>query len=126
MDILNKSKRINQAYENSYGPDNMLNAPITRDLAANKVIERRSWYPAMATADYFASPTYNTLHTNMKLTRGIDLRGRESFRAKAMPGQIAYQSSFGVQLDESGGSSTNIWMYVVGIILAIAVISILF
>lgn len=126
MDILNKAKRVNQAYEESYGPNNLLNAPITRDLAANRVIERRSAFPALATADYFNSALYNTQRKNISLTRGIDLRGKESFRAKGQPGQIAYQSSFGLELDESDSPSHNIWMYAVGIILAIAVITILF
>lgn len=126
MDLLNKAKRVNQAYEDSYGPNNLLNAPITRDLAANRVIERRSWFPALSTTDYFNAPQYNTMRTNINLTRGIDLRGKEDFRAKGQPGQIAYQSSFGMELDETSDGSANIWMYVIGIILAIGVISMLF
>ena len=73
MDILQKAKRVNAAYETVYGPDNLLNAPITRDLAANHVIERRSQFPAIATSEYFNAPQYNILHTNINLTRGIDL-----------------------------------------------------
>ena len=133
FDVLNKAKRINQAYENSYGPEVKLNGPIMRDMAADKVIERRSWFPAISTADWFASPTYMTRHDNMEKTRGIDLKNRETFRARARPGEIAYQSSFGpvptVTLGVVGGDdggSSNTWIYVIGILLVIIVLVTLF
>ncbi len=125
MDILQKAKRVNAAYETVYGPDNLLNAPITRDLAANHVIERRSQFPAIATAEYFNAPQYNILHTNINLTRGIDLRGRESFRPRAMPGDIALQSSFGISEDEQD-NTTNWLMYGVGLLFVIGLFVIIF
>jgi hypothetical protein len=123
MDTLSKAKRVNQAYEQRYGPDNLLNAPITRDLAANNVIARRGWFPSVVTNKYFASPIYNTLHINMKNTGGIDMNDRESFRPKTMPGQISQFSTYGPEQDSG---SSNILMYAVGILLLVAVIAIVF
>ena len=124
MDPLNNARRRNQAYEDVYGPANLLNAPITRDLAADRVIARRSVFPALETSDYFTGKSYNTLHYNMKMTGGLNLRDRESFRTKLQPGQVSAAVSYGPDTTDSSGA--NIWVYAVGIVLLIAVIMIVF
>ena len=124
MDPLYNARRKNQAYEEVYGPANLLNAPITRDLAANRVIERRSAFPAIETRDYFTGEKYNTLHYNMKMTGGLNLKDRESFRTKTQPGQLSAAVTYGPESDSSSG--TNIWMYAVGIILLIVIIMMVF
>jgi hypothetical protein len=123
---LNKARRINQAYENYSGPELKLNAPITRDMAADKVIERRSWFPAVETAAWFSSPQYMTRHDNMKMTQGLDLKNRHESRAMLRPGQIAQFSTYGpVQLDTTTDDNTNKWIYIIGIIVVIAIIAML-
>jgi len=117
-----KARRINQAYESYAGPDIKLNAPITRDMAADKVTERRSWFPAIETASWFESPTYMARHENMRMTRGLDLRNRAESRAMLKPGQIATNASFGPTEFDQSGSTTHRLLYLFGIIVVIMVI----
>lgn len=124
MDVLSKAKRQNQAYEEVYGPASLLNAPITRDLAANRVVERRSAFPAIATRDYFTSPLYNTVNYNMKMTGGLNLKDRETFRSRLAPGQIANYATYGPEQFDT--SSSNMWMYALGIGLLVIVIAMVF
>ena len=127
---LNRARRTNQAYEMHYGPEVKLNAPIIRDMAADKVIERRSWFPAVETAAWFESPTYMTRHDNMKQTAGLDLRNRNETRAMLKPGQTYERVDMGptsMELDVTGGSTTSQrLLYLFGIIIVIGFIVWLF
>ncbi len=123
---LNKARRINQAYESYVGPEVKLNAPIMRDMAADKVVERRSWFPAIETAAWFESPTYMARHENMRMTAGLDLKNRNESRAMLKPGQISQYSSFQpVQLDGTVSNSNNTLAYIVGIIIVVMIIALL-
>lgn len=122
-----RARRINQAYEEYNGPEVKLNAPIMRDMAADKVIERRSWFPAIETAAWFESPTYMTRHENMRMTAGLDLRNRNESRAKLQPGQIAATTQFATTTEfDDTTSTTHKLLYIIGIVLVIGVIAMLF
>jgi hypothetical protein len=124
MNTLKNAARVNQAYQETYGPASLLNEPITRELAANQVIARRSAFPAIATKDYFVSPKYNTLQYNMNMTAGLNLKDRETFRSRKQPGQIENLAEYD---PTTAMSSTNtIFMYTIGIVLLITVIYVIF
>lgn len=121
-----RGRRINQAYEEYVGPEVKLNAPIVRDMAADAVITRRSWFPAVATAEWFESPTYMTRHDNMKMTGGIDLKNRNESRAKLQPGQISTAVDFSNNVNEFDTPSTSHkLLYIIAIVLVIGVIAML-
>lgn len=121
-----RGRRINQAYEEYVGPDIKLNAPIVRDMAADNVIMRRSWFPAVETAAWFESPTYMTRHDNMRMTAGLDLMGRNESRAKLQPGQISAAVEFNSNVTEfDTPSTTHKLFYILAIVLVIGVIAML-
>ena len=76
---INDARRKNQAYQTYYGPEAKLTNAITRDLAADQVISRRSWFPTMQTAEYFSSKPRMIKQYNMKLTKGRDLTNVDTF-----------------------------------------------
>ena len=121
-----RGRRINQAYEQFVGPENKLNAPIMRDMAADHVTARRSWFPAIETAAWFESPTYMTRHENMRMTAGVDLINRNESRARLQPGQIATEATFGPTEFDTTTSTTHKQLYIFGIVLVIGVIAMLF
>lgn len=130
-EVFNKARRKNQAYQTYYGPEAKVTNAITRDLAANKVIERQSWFPSIATGYFFSRPEHFTKHNNMDITSGRVVTKEETSRSRARPGQIAYQSQFGdmpdvKQVQASQAVNTHTMVYVLLIIIAIVFISMLF
>ena len=127
---LDKARRTNQAYETHYGSGMTVNDPVTRDMAADKVIERRSWFPAIATAEWFTGPVFMVRYKNYDLTRGLDLKNRETFRARARPGEIAYQSDHGYVNTEfsstSAGDSGHKLLYLFLIVIGIVILTQIF
>lgn len=119
---LDWARRRNQAYETTYGSSAKVNDPIVRDMAADKVTERRSWFPAIKTAEWFTGPVYMLRYKNFDLTRGLDLKNRENFRSKARPGQIIEKAGYTTDLNTQpmaadGHKLLYLMMLVVGIVL---------
>lgn len=130
-ELISKAKRKNLAYQTYYGPEAKLTNAITRDLAADRVITRRSWFPTIATAEYFSSPPLLTKHDNIMMTRGRDLTNVDTFRERAKPGTMPYHNQWGnlstaVVVDTDDTKSGHIFGYLILIILAVIFISMLF
>lgn len=123
---LTKAKRVNQAYQTYYGPETKVTNAITRQMAADKVIERRSWFPTMATAYFLSSPYHNIKRTNINLTKGFEMKGRERMKIgkRTKPGQLATQADFyATGYDEPSGTDGTTLLYVTIIIIGIVLIS---
>jgi len=128
-DLINNARRKNQAYQTYYGPEAKLTNAFTRDLPADKVITRRSWFPTVATAEYFSSAPRMTKHNSIMMTKGRDLTNVDSFRERVKPGSMPYHNQWGslstaVLPDDSMSGHTL--AYILIIILAIVFISMLF
>ncbi len=127
--LISDARRKNQAYQTYYGPEAKLTNAITRDLAADKVIARRSWFPAIATAEYFAGPATMTKHNNIVMTQGRDLKNVDSFRERVKPGTMPYHNQWGslsTAVIEEDSMSGHTLAYLMIIILAIVFISMFF
>lgn len=128
---LHKAKRVNQAYTTYYGTQYKLTDPITRDMASDKVVARRSWFPSFATAQWFSGIPFLQRGMNVAMTRGKDLRNNETFRARSRPGQLANTSQFGTYTNsrtvatDDEADHTKL-LYIIIFILAIVFISLLF
>lgn len=127
--LITNARRKNQAYQTYYGPEAKLTNAFTRDMAADKVIARNSWFPTMKTAEYFSSPPLMTKHNNINMTQGRDLSNVDTFRERLKPGTLRYHNQWGnistaVVTEDAMGSHTL--LYVMLIILAIAFIVMLF
>lgn len=121
---LTKARRVNQAYQTYYGPETKVTNAITRDMAADKVIERRSWFPTMATAYFLSSPYHNVKRNNINLTKGFEMKGRERMKIgkRTKPGQLAreadfYSTGYDVPSDTYGTTLLYITIIVIGIVL---------
>lgn len=128
-ELMNKARRKNLAYQTYYGPEAKLTNAVTRDLAADQVITRRSWFPSIQTAEYFSSAPRMTKHNNIKMTMGRDLTNVDSFRERVKPGTMPYHNQWGslstaVITDDSMQGHTL--AYILIIVLAIVFISMLF
>lgn len=128
-ELISKARRKNQAYQTYYGPETKITNAITRDLAADKVISRRSWFPTMATAEYFSGAPLMTKHYGIQMTKGRDLTNVDSFRERAKPGTLPYHNQWGnlstaVIPDDSLSGHTL--AYIMIIVIAIVFISMLF
>lgn len=128
-DLISKARRKNQAYQTYYGPEAKITNAITRDLAADKVIARRSWFPTIATAEYWSSPPRMTKHKSIAMTQGRDLTNIDSFRERRKPGTLPYHNQWGnistaVITEDAMGSHTLV--YVLIIVLIIVFISMFF
>jgi len=128
-ELISDARRKNQAYQTYYGPEAKITNAITRDLAADKVISRRSWFPTMATAEYFSSAPVMTKHKSIQMTKGRDLTNVDTFRERKKPGTLPYHNQWGslstavVNEDEMGAHTL---VYVMIIVLAIVFISMFF
>lgn len=128
-ELISKARRKNQAYQNYYGPEAKITNAITRDLAADQVISRRSWFPTVATAEYFASPPVMTKHYNINMTMGRDLKNVDTFRERKKPGTLPYHNQWGslsTAVVTEDSMSGHTLAYILIIILAVVFISMLF
>lgn len=80
--------RVNQAYQDAYGTDKLMNSPMTLDVDEQDVTVRRSAFPSVGTQDYFYGKAYNTKKSNMRLSRLVSAKGRENLRPQLQPGQL--------------------------------------
>lgn len=122
-----KARRVNQAYQTYYGPAAKVTDAFTRDMAADKVVERRSWFPTMATAYFLSSPYHNVKRRNIQLTKGFEMKDRERMKigTRLKPGQLVQTSEFGT-MDNSpaqGNSDGHTILYVTIIVIGIVLIS---
>lgn len=128
-DLINKARRKNQAYQTYYGPEAKVTNAITRDLAADKVISRRSWFPTAATAEYFSSAPVMTKHASIQMTKGRDLTNVDTFRERVKPGTLPYHNQWGslsTAVVPDDAMSGHTLAYIMIIIIAIVFISMLF
>lgn len=123
-DLISKARRKNQAYQTYYGPEAKLTNAFTRDMAADKVITRRSWFPTVQTAEYFSSAPLMTKHKSIMMTQGRDLSNVDTYRERAMPGTLRYHNQWGnistavVTEDAmSGHTLAYIMLIILGIVL---------
>lgn len=128
-DLISNAKRKNQAYQQYYGPEAKITNAITRDMSADHVIARRSWFPTIATAEYFSSPPSMTKHRNINMTKGRDLKNIDSYRQRAKPGTLATNvqwnnpDSLSVMDDPQ---SSHTFLYIIVIVLAVVLFTTLF
>lgn len=125
-DSLNKARRVNQAYQTYYGPETKVTNAITRSMAADKVIERRSWFPTMATAYFLSGQYHNVKRNNIELTKGFEMKDRERMKIgnRAKPGQISRNAEFGVMSgSQPSGNDAHTILYVTIIVLGIVLLS---
>lgn len=122
---LAKARRLNQAYQTYYGPETLVTNAFTRDMAADKVIARRSWFPTIATARWFGSPLYMTKRNNIRVTSGFELKDQNNNRIgpRTKPGSLAKTTNFGYMNNPSNGQDSHTIMYVTIIVLGIVLLS---
>jgi hypothetical protein len=85
---LSTYERVNQAYQDKLGTNNMMQSPYTLDVDETKVTARRSAYPSLDTVEYFNGANYNVKRTNMGLSNIVSATMRERIRPDLQPGEI--------------------------------------
>ena len=128
-ELISKARRKNQAYQTYYGPEAKLTNAFTRDMAADRVITRRSWFPTAMTAEYFSSAPVMTKHDSIRMTQGRDLTNVDTFRERAKPGTLRYHNQWGTistAVVTEDAMSGHTLAYIMLIILAIVLIYMIF
>lgn len=125
-----QAKRKNQAYHDYYGTHLQVNSALTRSMASDKVVARRSWYPTFATSQWFSSLPFMTKHQNVAITKGRDMKNENTFRTRNRPGELARASQFGTitnfpVVPANDDKDTSKIIYIVVFVFALIFISLL-
>jgi len=124
---LAKAKRVNQAYQTYYGPQMIVTNAFTRDMPADAVITRRSWFPTLATSEWFSGPVYNAKARNIKITKGKDVKNLDRAQMRtAMPGSLAKTTQLNVptlRLDADDSVQGHTLLYILIIVLGLVLLS---
>ncbi len=127
MDKLSNARRKNQAYQTYYGPETLVTNAFTRDMAADAVTARRSWFPTIATAQWFGSRSYNTKRDNIQITRGKNVKDMDRARMRTtMPGQIVNMHTMAVPSIQQGledGVQGHTLLYILIIVIGLVMLS---
>lgn len=119
---LSTYERVNQAYQDKLGTNNMMQSPYTLDVDETKVTARRSAYPTMETKEYFNGGNYNVKRTNMGLSNLVSATIRERIRPDLQPGQLVDPVMGGMpqyQYDVQDDSHVLLYLgaFVIGIVI---------
>jgi hypothetical protein len=120
---LSTYERVNQAYQDKLGTENMMQSPYTLDVDETKVTNRRSAFPSLKTDDYFNGANYNMKRTNMCLSNIVSATMRERIRPNLQPGEIIDPiMGKGVpQYTYNATDDTNIFLYLSAFVIGIVI-----
>lgn len=115
-------QRVNGAYQDKLGTNNLMESPFTLDVDETKVTVRRSAYPTMKTADYFNGAAYNQRKKQMTLSGIVSARLRERNRPNIQPGQLVDPELASMpQYSYSAQDDTNIFLYLGAFVIGIVI-----
>lgn len=121
-DDISEYQRVNQAYHDKLGTENLMSSPFTLDVDETKVTARRSAYPTMKTMDYFKGGAYNQRKKNMTLSAIVSARLRERAIPELQPGQIVDPEINQMpQFTYMAQDDTNIFLYLGAFVIGIVV-----
>ena len=121
---LQEYERKNQAYQDTLGTENFMQSPYTLDVDETKVTARRSAYPDMRTATYFAGDKYNVKQVNMNLSNMVSARLRERTRPTLQPGDIIDPNlDMRVEYEYEAKDDTHMLLYIGAFVVGIVIFS---